>query len=160
MNGMSAAYMTLLTAQQTITGVETYLVCVDADLATLSYKARRQACRGITMNIDEALHKAVTIARDESNCTVGVLTLSGEIVATAYAWDMVRKVFYTCPFVTDGGQNVAVRPHRTAGMYLYTPDNNRRFFAEDEEFPGELVEFFKPELHTDRYMESILTVHA
>lgn len=160
MKGISAAYMGLLFAQEKVTGMETYLIVVDTDLAAVSYTSRRDSCRGITMNLDEALRKAATLARDESNTTVGVMTLSGEVVATAYAWDMVRKVFYTCPFVTDGGQNVAVRPHRTAGMYLYTPDNNRHFYAEDEEFPGELVEFFKPELHTDRYMESILTVHA
>ena len=150
--------MGLLYAQDKITGEETLLVCVEVDMCAVSYVARRKNTRHITTNIDDALRMAASLSRDESNAAVGVVTLSGEVVATAYAYDIVRKVFYTDPICT--GQDVAVWPHRGNDRYLYTSDNNRHTYKNGEGFPGNVIEHFSSELHTDKYFESLATVHA
>jgi hypothetical protein len=150
--------MSLLFAQDKISGSETYLVCVETDLSALSYTARRKNCRGITTSLDEAMRKASTLARDESNTCVGVLTLAGEVVATVYAYDLVRKFFYTCPLVA--GHDVAIWPHRSNDRYLYTSDNNRHVYTNGDGFPGKVVEHFDAQLHTDKYFENLTDVHA
>ena len=160
MKGIGVAHMGLLFANDKVTGNETYLVVVDVDLASVSYVARRKNCRGITSSLDDALRRAVSLARDESNSAVGVVTLSGEVVATAYAYDVVRGVYYTDPLVTGPSQNVAVWPHRSSDRYLYTSDNCRHIYKEGEGFPGNVIEHFSSELHTDKYFESLATVHA
>lgn len=135
-------------------GHTVYLIVEDCDTHRTLAAIRKHCLAVSTGKLEFARAELIQAAMD-GHTNVGIVAVDGAIIERAYAWDLVRGMFYVHPVAA--GNRVVVADAATGETTLWI-DNK---FGVKTEIPSHLLFTSEiPEFHTDAYFEKLATVHA
>lgn len=135
-------------------GQTVYLIVEECDTHRSLAAIRKNCLTVVTGKIEYARAELVQAAMDD-HTNVGIVATDGTILERAYAWDLVRCIYYVHPIAA--GNWVAV-VDASSGESTVWVDNK---FGVKSKIPSCLLYTSEiPEFHTDEYFEKLAVVHA
>lgn len=135
-------------------GQTVYLIVEDCDTHRTLAAIRKHCLVVSTAKLEFARAELIQAAMD-GHTNVGIVAVDGTILERAYAWDLVRGMYYVHPVAA--GNRVVVADATTGETTLWV-DNK---FGLKTEVPSYLLFTSEiPEFHTDEYFAKLATVHA